>query len=174
MSGSNSERIRERLDEAEGFLDLDLPQHSLRILESRAEWPGLQFEACLLKGEALRRLNRHREAIHSLETAYSLCPGDSRVALALAWCYKRTNKLAQAIDALEHARRSHPESALLHYNLACYWSLAGNHGKALSELRTALDLEPDLRNLLADEQDFHLLRGTPEFERLAMGSTPLK
>jgi tetratricopeptide (TPR) repeat protein len=174
MSGSNSERIRERLDEAEGFLDLDLPQHSLRILESRAEWPGLQFEACLLKGEALRRLHRHREAINSLETAYSLCPGDSRVALALAWCYKRTNKLAQAIDALEHARRSHPESALLHYNLACYWSLAGNHGKALSELRAALDLQPDLRNLLADEEDFHLLRGTPEFERLAMGSTPLK
>jgi len=63
---------------------------------------------------------------------------------------------------------------LLHYNLACYWSLVGNHGKALSELRAALDLQPDLRNLLADEQDFHVLRGTPEFERLAMGSTHLK
>ncbi|MBV8488107.1 MAG: tetratricopeptide repeat protein [Planctomycetaceae bacterium] len=174
MSRSTGESVRKQLDEAEGFLDLDLPQHSLRILERRTDWPGLQFEACLLKGEALRRLNRHREAINSLERAYCLSPGDSRVALALAWCYKRTNKLAQAIDALEHARRSHPESALLHYNLACYWSLAGNHGKALSELRTALDLEPDLRNRLADEQDFQLLRGTPEFERLTMGSTPLK
>jgi tetratricopeptide (TPR) repeat protein len=174
MTRSESERIRKRLDEAEGFLDLDLPQHSLRILESRSEWPGLQFEACLLKGEALRRVHRHREAINSLETAYSLSPGDSRVALALAWCYRRTNKLAQAIDALEHARRSHPENALLHYNLACYWSLAGNLSKALGDLRTALDLEPDLRGLLADEQDFHPLRGTPEFERLAMGSTPLK
>ncbi len=41
-------------------------------------------------------------------------------------------------------------SALLHYNLACYWSLAGNSSKALDELSTALELDPDLRSLIAD------------------------
>ncbi len=53
MSRSIGDRIRKKLHEAEGYLDLDLPRHSLRILEGRSEWPGLQFEACLLKGEAL-------------------------------------------------------------------------------------------------------------------------
>ena len=90
MSRSIGDRILKKLREAEGYLDLDLPRHTLRILESGTEWPGLQFEACLIKGEALRRLNRFREAIGPLETAASLRPSDSGVALALGWCYKRT------------------------------------------------------------------------------------
>jgi tetratricopeptide (TPR) repeat protein len=174
MSASIDDRIRKQLHEAEGYLELDLPRHSLHILESRTEWPGLQFEACLIKGEALRRLNRFREAIGPLETAAGLRPSDSGVALALGWCYKRTNRLAQAIDSLEAARRNHPDNPLLHYNLACYWSLAANPGRAMEELRMALELEPDLRNRLADEPDFLLLRGNPEFDQLLMGSAPRK
>jgi Flp pilus assembly protein TadD len=172
MSRSIGDRIRKQLHEAEGYLDLDLPRHSLRILETRTDWPGLQFEACLIKGEALRRLNRFREAIVPLETAAALRPSDSGVALALGWCYKRTNRLAQAIDSLEAARRNHPENPLLHYNLACYWSLAGNPARAMDELNSALELEPELRNRLADEPDFHQLRGNPDFDRLLMDPAP--
>ena len=144
MSPSIGDRIRKKLHEAEGYLDLDLPRHSLRILEGRSDWPGMQFEACLLKGEALRRLNRYREAIGPLETAAGLRPSDCGVALALGWCYKRTNRLAQAIDSLEAARREHPDNPLLQYNLACYWSLAGNVSRAMKELHSALELEPEL------------------------------
>jgi tetratricopeptide (TPR) repeat protein len=174
MSRSVGDRIRRKLHEAEGYLELDLPGHALGILESRNDWPGLQFEGCLIKGEALRRLDRFREAIEPLEIAASLRPGDSRVALALGWCYKRTNRLAQAIDALDRTRRHDPDNALLRYNLACYWSLAGNVSRAIRELHAALELEDDLRNLIADEPDFQKLRGNPEFDRLIIGSAPLK
>ena len=174
MSLNPGDPIRRKLHEAEGYLELDLPSHALRILQSRNEWSGQHFEACLIKGEALRRLDRLRDAISPLETAARLRPGDSRVALALAWCYKRTNRLAQAIDALDRSRREHPENALLHYNLACYWSLAGQPSRALIELNIALDLEPELRSLIADESDFGNLRGNSDFERLALGSAPLK
>jgi tetratricopeptide (TPR) repeat protein len=173
MTRSRDDRTRRKLHEAEGYLELDLPHHALHILGSRTEWSGLQFEACLIKGEALRRLDRHREAIAPLETAANLRPSDSRVALALGWCYKRTNRLAQAIDALDRARRQNPDHALLHYNLACYWSLAGNAARALDALHIALDLEPDLRQMIADEADFHQLRGNPEFDRLLPGPAPL-
>jgi tetratricopeptide (TPR) repeat protein len=174
MSRTSGDRIRRKLHEAEGYLELDLPGHALVILDSGSEWPGLQFEACLIKGEALRRVDRYREAIQPLEIAASLRPSDSRVALALGWCYKRTNRLAQAIDCLDRARRHDPDNALLHYNLACYWSLAGQSGRALSELQAALELEAELRQLIADEPDFQRLRGNPEFDRLLMGSTPIK
>jgi tetratricopeptide (TPR) repeat protein len=101
-----------------------------------------------------------------------LRPTDTRVALALGWCYKRTNRLAQAIDSLERALREHPDNALLHYNLACYWSLAGNSAKALDELLLALEFDAELRALIANEPDFHHLRGNPAFERL-LGHAPL-
>jgi tetratricopeptide (TPR) repeat protein len=172
MSRINRDQIRKKLDEAEGYLMLDLPSRALEILERRQDWSSMQFEAHLLKGEALRSLNRCRDALRPLEVAAALRPGDSRVALALGWCYKRTNRLAQAIDSLERAVRENPDEALLHYNLACYWSLAANGPKALDELSTALELDPDLRTLMTDESDFEGLRGNPEFERLALGKTP--
>jgi tetratricopeptide (TPR) repeat protein len=172
MSRTSRDQIRRLLDEAEGYLMLDLPRRCLQILEGRPDWSTMQFEASFLKGEALRSLEHYREALKPLETAASLKPGDTRVALALGWCYKRTNRLAQAIDALERALRVHSDEPLLHYNLACYWSLAGNTSRALRALEAALLLDPDLRSLIAEESDFDHLRGNPDFERLALGTAP--
>jgi tetratricopeptide (TPR) repeat protein len=173
MSRIIRDRIRRQLDEAEGFLMLNLPGHALQILERRPDWATMQFEASLLLGEALRSLERYREALKPLEVAATLRPTDVAVAIALGWCYKRTHRLAQAIDALERSVRHNPDESLLHYNLACYWSLADNPSKALDELAVALDLDPDLRTLIPDESDFDKLRGNADFERLMMGSTPL-
>jgi tetratricopeptide (TPR) repeat protein len=173
MSQILRDRIRKKLHEAEGYLMLELPRQALEILETRSEWETMQFEASFLRGEALRALQRHREAIPPLETAASLRPGDVGVALALGWCYKRTNRLAQAIDALDRALVHEPDNPLLHYNLACYWSLAGNAGRALAELRSALKLNPDLRTTIVGEPDFAKLRGLPEFDHLVEGSAPI-
>ncbi len=90
----------------------------------------------------------------------------------MGWCYKRTNRLAQAIDSLEAARRNHPDNPLLHYNLACYWSLAGDLSRAMKELHSALELDPGLRNRLADEPDFQQLRGNPDFDSLLLDPAP--
>ncbi len=172
MSRLSNNRIRRQLDEAEGYLLLDLPARALEILNSRPDWANLQFEASLLKGEALRGLERYREALKPLELAAALRPADARVALALGWCYKRTNRLAQAIDSLERVLREHPLEPLLHYNLACYWSLAGNAPRAIEELTTALELDPEMRERVALESDFDRLRGNPDFERIVLGRAP--
>jgi tetratricopeptide (TPR) repeat protein len=153
---------------------LNLPQRGLAILERRSDWATMQFEASFLMGEALRSLERYREALKPLEVAAALRPSEIGVAIALGWCYKRTHRLAQAIDALERAGRHNPDApGVLHYNLACYWSLAGNASKALDALSQALDLEPDLRHQIAEESDFDQLRGNPDFERLTLGPAPL-
>ena len=167
------DRIKRQLGEAEGYLMLNLPAKALRILEARADWATMQFEASLLTGEALRVLGRHRDALGPLEVAAGLRPGDIGVAIALGWCYKRTHRLAQAIDALSRAVKHNPEVALLHYNLSCYWSLAGNQAKSLNELGTALELDPELRSLIPNEADFDTLRGNPDFDRLTADPAPL-
>jgi tetratricopeptide (TPR) repeat protein len=160
------DRIIRRLLEAEGFLELGLPEKALEGLQKHSNWATMQFEASYLTGEALRVLGRHREALRPLEVAAGLRPGDVGVAIALGWCYKRTHRLAQAIDVLERAQKAHPEVALLPYNLSCYWSLANNPAKALHALETALELDAGLRALIPHESDFHPLRGNPDFERL--------
>lgn len=174
MSANSPLQIHRLLDEAEGYLMLEMPEYALRILQSRDEWPRMTFEACFLKGEALRSLDRHREALAALDVAAALRPDDVGVALAQGWCYKRTNRLAEAVDALERAARSEPDNALIHYNLACYWTLAANPSRALEELAVALSLDPELRRLIAEESDFDALRGCPAFERLANDPAPSK
>jgi len=160
------DRIVRRLDEAEGYLMLDMPQRALAILQSRPEWATMQFEASFLTGEALRACGRFRDALKPLELAASLRPGHLGVAMALGWCYKRTNRLAQAIEALERAGKATPEEPLIHYNLACYWSLARNVPRAIDALAAALDLEPELQGRLALEPDFDPIRHAPEFQHL--------
>jgi len=160
------DRILRRLLRAEGYLELDLPGPALEILQNHDDWATMRFEASHLRGEALRALGRHREALKSLEVAAALRPGHVAVSIALGWCYKRTHRLAQAIDSLERACREHPEVALLHYNLACYWSLAGNLRRALSELRSALELDPRYAGRVGGEPDFDPIRHFPEFEAL--------
>ncbi len=166
MSQIIVDRIKRQLSAAEGYLELNLPERALEILRGPAEWSTMQFEASYLTGETLRSLGRFREALKPLEVAASLRRGHIAVAIALGWCYKRTQRLAQAIDSLALALRYHPDEPLLHYNLACYWSLANNPGKALASLGTALALAPDIRSMIADESDFESIRGNPEFERL--------
>ncbi|GAC1470404.1 MAG: hypothetical protein NVSMB9_15490 [Isosphaeraceae bacterium] len=173
MSRIIRDRIKRQLDEAEGYLMLNLPLRALEILDRRSDWATMRFEANLLTGESLRALERYREALKPLESAAKLRPGDVTVAVALGWCYKRTHRLAQAIDALERAVCQQPEEPLLHYNLACYWSLAGNATKALEELSVALDLNPDLRGAIRAEPDFDQIRGNTDFLRLSVGPSPL-
>jgi len=160
------DRIKRQLSEAEGYLMLGMPAKALAILEARNDWATMKFEAALLTGEALRTSGRHRDALKPLEVAASLRPGDVGVAIALGWCYKRTQRLAQAIDALGRAVRHQPTEPLLHYNLACYWSLANNPPKALQALTRAFELDPELRGLIAKEPDFDPIRGNSDFQRI--------
>ena len=172
MGRLGADRIVRKLAEAEGYLELDMPLRALEILEARSDWATMKFEASILTGEALRALGKYREALAPLEIAASLKPGDLVVAMALGWCYKRTQRLAQAIDALERALPRHANEALLHYNLACYWSLAGDAPKALRALAEAIDLAPDLRGQVATETDFDAIRRDSEFDRVLAGKVP--
>jgi tetratricopeptide (TPR) repeat protein len=171
MSRPQSDRVARRLAQAEGYLLLDLPQRALEILSSQGDWGEMQFEASFLCGEGLRALGRFRDAMKPLEHAHDLRPGHVGVAISLGWCYKRTHRLAQAIEVLEQASRAHPEEALLHYNLSCYWSLAGNPPRALQELGEALGLDSSFRGRIKDEPDFDAIRSDPAFDRLLQDQT---
>ncbi len=158
--------IVRRLREAEGYLELGLPEKALEILQSRKDWASVQFEASYLTGEVYRALEDYRQAIPALEHAAKLRSGDVHVALALGWCYKRSNKLAEAIDVLERASELHPDVPLLPYNLACYWSLAGNAEKSLQALGQAIKLAPGIQTLTTEEPDFDPIRDLAEFHLL--------
>lgn len=155
------------IEEAEGYTELGMSEHALRALQRRGALVHGNGRACYLLGEALREMARYEEALVPLERSADLLPDDIHVLLALGWCYKRTGQLAKAIGALERAVRIDPGEAVLHYNLACYWSLARNRTLSLRYLSRALEIDANFRDILNDEPDFTSLRHDPQFIALA-------
>lgn len=165
---ARTQRIRTQriLREAEGYLELRMPQQTLDTLDQLGESGTSRGQANFLRGEALRSMRRFREALTPLEAAADLCPSNVHIWTALGWCYKRTGQLSLAVEALEKAVDVQPHLPLLHYNLACYLSLSGEKRRALKSLSHALELDDELRYSVIEEPDFDALRRDPEFMSL--------
>jgi tetratricopeptide (TPR) repeat protein len=151
---------------AEGYLELGMPQHALETLARLGDPTGFDGHGLYLWGEALRAMERYREAVVPLTQAAEVAPENVHVWFALGWCYKRTGQINLAIHSLERVLAVEPSEALAHYNLACYWSLAGGRRRALEYLSRALQLDPDYRHLIDDEPDFDPIRSDPQFQAL--------
>jgi len=175
-------RRQQLLCEAEGCLDLimvfadrwpptvesrdRLANRALELL-SKIRAPGADRGYLLyLKGQALRAMERFNDAIWPLAEAAEDDPGNTHIWLALGWCYKRTGRLDLAIEALDEAVSADPDQAIVHYNLACYWSLFGNVTRALNHLSTSFEMDSNFRELVPKESDFDPIRGNHQFRTL--------
>jgi tetratricopeptide (TPR) repeat protein len=169
-------RREKLLNAAEGYLMLDMPQQALESLDAIIDPERAQFAANYLRGMVLRQMGEHQGALDAFDLAYDEQPNHLSLLLAMAWCYKRTDRLDRAISTMEHAYAADPTEPIVLYNLACYWALAGNKSQALSWLGRALRMDTDLKRLISDEQDFDRLRNDPDFEMLVglagAGDTP--
>jgi tetratricopeptide (TPR) repeat protein len=171
---------RQAIGEAEGYLDLALgladqwplpetlrDQMANRALAALARVtgaPGMQAHVLYLTGLAYRIMERYEAAIPPLQASADLDPRCVPVWLALGWCHKRVHQLDEAIRALEHALVVGQGEAIVHYNLACYWSLAGRPEEAIAYLAQSIDLDPRYRELVAGEADFNPIRDLPDFQ----------
>jgi tetratricopeptide (TPR) repeat protein len=140
---------------------------ALRVLEGLVQPSDLNGHADYLRGQAFRIMERHGEAVDHLQLAAEQDPTNIHVWLALGWCYKRISRLDLAIQSLEEGLAIDPDQGILHYNLACYWSLAHNSRLALEYLAQSIDLDPIYRKLVRTEPDFDPIRDDPDFMALA-------
>lgn len=182
MTEYSRTRRKQIYREAEGYLDLAtacVDRFSLdpvtrdrlaqRALDSlgRLDLSGRpRVETFYLQGQALRVMERYSDAIVALDQAIELDPENVHVWLALGWCHKRTGRLDKAIEALEEALQVNDRQAIVHYNLACYWSLARNVKFAIRYLEQAFELDPAYRDLVPEEHDFDPIREHPRFQEL--------
>jgi tetratricopeptide (TPR) repeat protein len=178
------ERIRRQriLSEIEGYLELlmlfddalaasipnrhRMAQRALDSLDRLSEGTRAGAIAQHLRGQALRALDRFADAVVPLRAAADLEPENLHIWLALGWCYKRCGRLDMAIESLQEAITAKPGTAIVHYNLSCYWSLAHNVEAALNHLAIAFELDPDYKELVHKEHDFDPIRDNPDFRTL--------
>ena len=183
MSAYSRIRQQQLLQEAEGYLDLirvtswptplrrpyrrSLALRAIAVLDQISPDHVAAARVAYLRGQACRMMGRYRQAVESLRRAVAADPENLRTYLALGWCYKRIRRLDLAIETLEEALEiemgAAPIRGVLHYNLACYWSLANNVGLTLAHLARAFEFNADYRRRAQREVDFNPVRHHPEF-----------
>jgi Flp pilus assembly protein TadD len=171
----NPEKILARqLLAAEGYVALSMPDHALRELSHIQDVADKRYVACMLRGEALLLKKDHANALDSFREAHIERPTDLDALMRMAWCFKRIDQLQQAIDAMKLAYQFHKEVPIVLYNLACYYSLAGEKDDALSWLGRAFRMDRQLLNLIPSETDFDSLRKDVDFQHLLQLISSLK
>lgn len=161
-----SKRVKRRMDAAQGYLMLDLPDRALRELNEIVDTDEVTYEYYLLQGEALRAKSDHAAALDAFRKALAGKPDDLSALMGMAWCYKRIDRVDQSIETMQRAYESHKEVPVVLYNLACYYSLAGEKELALSWLGRALRMDRGFTKLVPRETDFDPLRDDPDFLHL--------
>ena len=102
-------RVLKRLQEAEGYLELGMTEHTLRCLEGLGELGPFEPAAEMLRGKALWMQHRYDDAAASLRVAAHKfdAPHDRPAWLALSLYYRRAGDMNRAVQSLARARGAH-------------------------------------------------------------------
>ena len=112
---------------------------------------------------AVGGLPGHAFEITPLEDAWE----ENQEAMALY----REERYGEAADVVRQALESHPESARLHYNLACFESRAGADVATVAEhLARAIQLYPRFAEFAREDADFDSVLSDPAFLRALGGA----
>jgi len=113
-----SKTIR-RLQTAEGYLELNLPERALAELNNIEDQGPFEAAIALLEGEALKIEERYDEAVVSLKRAAAMIPAplNKRAWRSLAECYRQSGRLelAEVADLVvnaEEATASEPKTVI--------------------------------------------------------------
>jgi uncharacterized Ntn-hydrolase superfamily protein len=110
------------------------------------------------------RVDDHQDPITELQRLLSIQLAYQAVFRAMTM--REAGDLEGAICELECARDSCPGMAYLHYDLACYYSLAGQKSKALVELEKAIEIAPEYKKMAVEDTDLKEIRGETKFKVL--------
>jgi len=132
----------------------------------------------IMLAEASLHLGQLDEAMKSVDVALSIDPSDGRVVLTQARILKRQAEqranseekralLNRALASANQAISLLPGKAEPFYNAACYQTLLGfDRAPILENLSAAFRLDPSLRQVAAQDEDFTTLRQDPNFTTL--------
>jgi hypothetical protein len=114
--------------------------------------------------------HRHAVAVEAGTTVLSFGGPPTFPPSAWEWKFRAAPLMrsdpVRAGEILAEGLEAHPDSAGLHYAVACLEALQGHREAALAALRSAVELASDVAEEARDDEDFASLSGDPEFESL--------
>ncbi len=139
----------------------------------RYEWLVLQFPKELNSSKAGLRVlaassriqKKYMEAIKAVERSI-LIKAETEDYILLSQLNREANRLRPALAAADQAIKLNPESGSAHLERAYGLVRLNRHQEALSSLKRATELSPDLRESLAGDEELKPLALLPAFKEL--------
>jgi tetratricopeptide (TPR) repeat protein len=117
MNANGISKTVRRLERAEGYIELDLPQRALDELEAIQDPGPFQAAIALLRGEAFKVQKRYCEAVGALKEAVAMIPApmNKRAWMALSECYRESGReeLAEMADFIINKHRDSDETSVV-------------------------------------------------------------
>ena len=145
---NNLERHAEALEAFEKAIDLD-PKNA-------GAWSS--------KGFALDNLGEAEDSIQAYKRAHELGQESATLFMALARLYRKLGWEAESNEACRAARDLIESES--EYNRACFEAVCGSPDAALTLLRTALEINPNMADWARRDPDLEFIRDDPRFAAL--------
>lgn len=147
-----------RVEYAGGFLALGMPSGAAEELAAveagDRERPEVLSALCDLSSET-------KDWAAMIEAGSRLArtrPNHPHGWISWAFALREMQHIAEAQHVLLEAESRHPTCGVLHYNLACYACLLGDHTEAERRLRRALEIDRSWKHSALDDPDLTALR----------------
>jgi tetratricopeptide (TPR) repeat protein len=167
------QRLRTFRDQAS---EMDKMRANLQKMEDEVRKNPTNFQLAFNLASTYAQLKQDDRASQILDRVLATPGVNAQVVMVVAEAYKQMNNWGKLEMTLEKLVQLMPEHAEPAYDLAGIKAALGKQPEALKYLKTALELNgqirktnasaPDLLAMLKDDARFSLLRTQPEFQKL--------
>ncbi len=150
---------RRRLEYASGYIGLGMHQEAADELKLIAEEEQESPEALRLWLALYHETKAWESLIAVAETLVGAEPDEEHGWISWAYALRELDRVNEAQEVLLQAEVLHGKSsAVLHYNLACYACLLGDHVDAKQRLATAFAMDAEFKSAASDDPDLEAMR----------------
>ncbi len=136
-------------------------------MQTRMEEPFQEiFGIYVTQGNELFREGRYENAVEMYDKATEINPDCYEAFLGQGVAYTRLQRYDEAIAAYNKAIRTSSDKADAWYGKARCYALKNDTDMAVDNLRQAIALNPDIREMAQHESDFNSVRETESFDNL--------
>ena len=151
-----------RLTYARGYLGLGMVKDAFRELNAIAREDRRSLEVSKVRVEWGMAARAWNQVITWARPVTQDDPDYEPGWIALAYALRELNQVEHAKEVLLAALPHHQAtSGVLHYNLACYECLLGNHLEARKRLARACKMDPSWNDAAKDDPDLKDLFAVP-------------
>jgi tetratricopeptide (TPR) repeat protein len=148
------EQVARQVLAVQGYVELGLlidAQEELDSIDQDLDVVGM------LRCDLFSRQSMWQEMSELAERFARRSPENSQWWISWAYAVRRLESVEAAREILVEARKSHPEEAIIIYNLACYASVSENYEEARELLKQAPDLDAVCKEMAMKDDDLEPL-----------------